>query len=142
MYTLGRVFLQETYVTADYNTHTFNVSQAIFYQNANLQIIAIPSNMPVSVSGGGSNSTGFGNGSGNRGRSGSGSGSSGGLSGGAIAGIVIGVVVVLVIAGGLFFCWSRRMWCLVGRGEKPPSTPIHEIGSGKRLDSNASAYSA
>jgi uncharacterized membrane protein YgcG len=142
MYTLGRVFLQETYVTADYNTRTFNVSQAIFDQNANPQIVAIPSNMPVPISGGGSNSTGSGNGSGNGGRSGSGSGSSGGLPGGAIAGIVIGVVVVLVIVGGLFFCWSRRMWCFVGRGEKPPSTPIHEIDSGKRLDPNASAYSA
>lgn len=138
MYTLGRAFLQEVYVTADYNTRTFNVSQAVFDQNANSQIVAIPSNMPVPVSGGGSNGTGSGNGGG----SGSGSGSSGGLSGGAIAGIVIGVVVVLVIIGGLFFCCSRRMWCFAGRGEKRPSTPIHEIDSGKQLDPNASAYSA
>lgn len=142
MYTLGRAFLQETYVTADYNTRTFNVSQTIFDQNANSQIIAIPSNMPVPTSGGGSNSTGSGNGSGNGGGSGSGSGSSGGLSGGAIAGIVIGVVVVLIIVGGLLFCCSRRMWCFAGRVEKRPSTPIHEIDSGKRLDPNASAYSA
>ncbi len=142
MYTLGRAFLQETYVTADYNTRTFNVSQAIFDQNANSQIIAIPSDMPVPVSGGGSNGTGSGNGSGNGRGSGSGSGSSGGLSGGAIAGIVIGIVVVLVIIGGLFFCCSRRMWCFAGRGEKRPSTPIHEIDSGKRLDPNASAYTA
>jgi hypothetical protein len=42
MYTLSRAFLQETYVTADYNTRTFNVSQAIFGQNANSQIVAIP----------------------------------------------------------------------------------------------------
>jgi hypothetical protein len=140
MHTLGRAFLQEVYVTADYNTRTFNVSQAIFDQNANSQIIAIPSDMPVPVSGGGSNGTGTG--SGNGGGSGSGSGSSGGLSGGAIAGIVIGIVVVLVIIGGIFFCCYRRMWCFAGRSEKRPSTPIHEIDSGKRLDPNASAYSA
>jgi hypothetical protein len=138
MYTLGRTFLQEVYVTADYNTRTFNVSQAVFDQNANPQVIAIPSNMPVPVSGGGSNGTGSGGGT----SSGSGSGSSGGLSGGAIAGIVIGIVVLLVIIGGLFFCCSRRMWCFAGRGEQRPSTPIHEIDSGKRLDPNASAYSA
>jgi len=142
MYTLGRAFLQETYVTADYNTRTFNVSQAIFDQNSSAQIIAIPSNMPVPVSGGGSNGTGSGNGSGSGGGSGSGSGSSGGLSGSAIAGIVIGVVVVIVIIGGLLFCCSRRMWCFAGREDKRPSTPIYEIDSGKRLDPNASAYSA
>jgi len=140
MYTLGRTFLQEVYVTADYNTRTFNVSQAVFDQNANSQIVAIPSNIPVPTSGGGSNGTGSGNGGGNG--SGSGSRSSGGLSGGAIAGMVTGILIVLVIIGGLFFCCFRRMWCFAGRGEKRPSTPIYEIDSGKRLDPNASAYSA
>ena len=51
MYTLSRAFLQETYITADYNTRTSNVSQAICGQNANSQIVAIPSDMPVPVSG-------------------------------------------------------------------------------------------
>lgn len=142
MYTLGRAFLQEAYVTVDYSTGTFNVSQAVFDQNTVSQIVAIPSDMPIPVSGGG-NSTGSGNGS--SGGSGSASGSSGGLSGSAIAGIVIGIVVLLVIFSGIFFCCYHGKLCFAGRhgkAEKRPSNQVYEIDSGKRVDPKASAYSA
>jgi Eukaryotic aspartyl protease len=142
MYTLGRAFLQEAYVTADYNTRTFNVSQCIFDPNSKgAQVIAIPSDMPVPISGGNSSGNGA---AGGGGGGGSGHAGSKELSGGAIAGIVIGSVILLIIIGGIFFCCYSGMWCFGGRRkeEKRAPTPIHEIDSGKRIDPNASAYTA
>lgn len=150
MYTLGRAFLQEAYVTADYHTRTFNVSQAIFDVNAKSRVVAIPSDMPVPVSGANQGQTTGGGTVGGGGGNGTAVAPSdpkgkGGLSGGAIAGIVIGVVVVLVIIGGIFFCCFRGIWCFGKRREpeeKGPIEPVHEIDSGKRIDPNASAYTA
>lgn len=142
MYTLGRAFLQETYVTVNYHTRTFNVSQAIFDQNSKAQIIAIPSDAPVPTSGG--NGTANGGGGGGT----SSPGGSKGLSGGAIAGIVVGSVILLLLIGGIFFCCTRGIWCFSSRrrpsspSEKPPTTPTFEIDSGKRIDPNTSAYTA
>jgi hypothetical protein len=138
MYTLGRAFLQEAYVTADYNTRTFNVSQCVFDPNAKPEILAIPSDMPTPVSGGPSGTGGGGSGVGN------GANTGGRLSGGAIAGIVVGAVVVLVLIGIIFICCFRGIWCFGSHHEeeKRPSTPVHEIDSGKRIDPNASAYTA
>lgn len=42
-YTLGRLFLQEAYLTVDYERSTFYLSQTSFTQNASQHIIAIPS---------------------------------------------------------------------------------------------------
>ena len=127
LYTLGRTFLQEAYVTADYNSRTFNVSQCIFNDTASAHVVAIPSNLPNSTSGG--NSTG----------SGTGSGSHKKLGGGAIAGIVIGALAAILLGIALiFFCIRRRR-----RKPARPSTPVAEIDTGKRVEGGpSSAYSA
>lgn len=137
-YTLGRTFLQETYVTTHYNSRTFNVSQCIFDDTASAHVVALPSHLPTSTSNSSSNPG-----------SGTGSGSGGGkkLAGGAIAGIVIGALVAILLAV-LLFCLFRR------RGQnKQTSHPAEEevkahaaaieIDSGKRVDpQTTSAYIA
>jgi hypothetical protein len=83
-YTLGRAFMQEAYIVADYGRGNFSVHQALFPPTtAQKQIM--PITMPGLVLNGSThNST-----------------SSKSLSGGSIAGIVVAVVVALVI-----FCFS------------------------------------
>jgi hypothetical protein len=136
-YTIGRMFLQEAYVTADYNSRTFNVSQATFNEDASAQVLAIPSKLPTyPTSSSSPNSTASG---------GSGSSSSGhhhhSLGGGAIAGIVVGTIVFLFVLALIPFLLlrSRRRGLLAK--EKRSSSPVHEIDTGKRIDPKASAYS-
>ncbi|KAK4541286.1 hypothetical protein LTR36_008202 [Oleoguttula mirabilis] len=86
-YTLGRVFLQEAYVVADYDRQIFSVSQALFPSTSvpqQLVAICAPGHDAACRTGG-----------------------SGGLSTGAIVGIVICVVVLLclTVAG---MVWKRR----------------------------------
>ena len=129
-YTLGRTFLQEAYVTADYNTRTFNVSQCIFDDTASAQVIAIPSAEPTGTST--SNSTGPGSGSKPAANHSS-------LPGGAIAGIVIGAIAILLIIGGILFCCLRGLLCFRARDSERPPTPVHEIDNGKRVEKGHSA---
>lgn len=86
-YTLGRTFLQEAYVIADYDRKNFSVSQALFPPasiSQNIEAIIAPGDQRNS------------------------SGSSSGLSAGAIAGIVVGVVVgVTICIAGLVWWWRR-----------------------------------
>lgn len=83
-YTVGRVFLQETYLTVDSERGIFNVSQARFSNpmpSADLVAISSPD---------AANST------------------TGRLSGGAIGGIVAGAVGALIILAAVVFWWVRR----------------------------------
>ncbi|KAL2444138.1 hypothetical protein ABEF95_015161 [Exophiala dermatitidis] len=108
-YTIGRAFLQETYLTVDYERNNFSVSQAVFTSDAvghvNLSAIVPPANSkwPVPESGGESG------------------GQYGGLSTGAKAGIGVGVAGgVLTIAVLLwFFCFRRKNAKEAGSTEKP-----------------------
>ena len=88
-YTLGRVFLQEAYVIADYERHNFTVAQALFPPSTdprNLVAIHAPgSEMSEEASKDG-----------------------GGVSKGAIAGIVVAAVVLLVLIIGLVVRFFRR----------------------------------
>ena len=85
-YTLGRVFLQEAYVTADYERHNFSISQAAFPSTSVAEqltpIYTVGYEPPAE---GGS-----------------------GLSGGAIVGIVVGAIVVLVLIVGVVLLMVRR----------------------------------
>ena len=94
-YTLGRVFLQEAYLSADYESKVFNVSACTWNQGAKEDIVPILSD-----------------GSGSRGGGGGGSGGSS-LSKGTIAGIVVGAVLgaLLIIALiAVFILRKRRKW--------------------------------
>jgi Eukaryotic aspartyl protease len=126
LYTLGRAFLQEAYVTTHYESRTFNVSQCIFDDTASPHVIALPPNLPTSATSSGSKG------------SGSGSGSHKKLGGGAIAGIVIGAVAGLLLLGALiFFCLRRRK-----REPEAPSTLPVEIDAGKRIEPPGSAQAS
>jgi hypothetical protein len=95
-YTLGRAFLQEAYVIADYDRRNFTIGQALFPSSEDIQPILLPG---VVVDG-----------------------PDPGLSTGAIAGIAIaGVVILVVVAATVWWCLKKRKH---SRGEKyaPAST--------------------
>ncbi|KAH0403909.1 acid protease, partial [Aureobasidium melanogenum] len=88
-YTLGRTFLQEAYVVADYERRNFTVAPCVWQQNAASEIRTIFS--PDSKF------------------SFDGNGKSSGISGGAIAGIVIGVIAVIaILAAALWFLRRKK----------------------------------
>ncbi|KAF2170245.1 hypothetical protein M409DRAFT_19847 [Zasmidium cellare ATCC 36951] len=95
-YTLGRTFLQEAYIAVDWESATFNVSQVLWQETQQQNLIPI---VPISEKGG--------SGSGYPGTNTAGDNdeSSSSLSGGAIAGIAVGAVagVVILALAALFF---------------------------------------
>ena len=89
-YTLGRTFMQEAYLTADYERMNFSVAQCTWTSNMTEHIISICSINATDCA-----STNHKTGG-------------GGLSGGAIAGIVVGTVVGLAIIGLLVWFFVLR----------------------------------
>ncbi|KAG9538148.1 acid protease, partial [Aureobasidium melanogenum] len=87
-YTLGRTFLQEAYVVADYERRNFTVAPCVWQQNAASEIRTIFS--PDSKF------------------SFDGNDKSSGISGGAIAGIVIGVIAVIAILAAALWYMRRK----------------------------------
>jgi hypothetical protein len=110
-YTLGRTFLQEAYVIADYERANFSVHQAIFKATMPAQSI-----VPI-LSPGLQNSTS------------NAQNSSSPLAPGAIAGISIGAVAILLLfAGALFYVLRRRTNARTGQ-------PLAELaGKGRSPD--------
>ncbi|KAK4216425.1 aspartic peptidase domain-containing protein [Rhypophila decipiens] len=125
-YTLGRVFLQEAYLSADYERKVFNVSACVWNQGAEQNIVTITSKDS------GSNG-------------GSGPSSSGSLSGGTIAGIVVGAVLgALLIIGliAIFILRKRRKWLKKGFTAAGPQTkPDVAVLSGPVFNSRAESRS-
>ncbi|KAK3382034.1 hypothetical protein B0T24DRAFT_519407 [Lasiosphaeria ovina] len=112
-YTLGRTFLQEAYLSADYERKTFNVSACIWDQGAKQTIITIPSTEFED-----SNPT-----------SAPPTSNSSGLSGGAIAGIVAASVIVgiLVFASVIVIILrKRRKWLSAGFAVMARDSPPDE----------------
>lgn len=94
-YTLGRAFLQEAYVIADYERHNFSVSQALFPStsvSANLVAIYPPGN---------DNGT-------NTNTNNTTTTKKGGLEAGAIAGIAIAIVATLALVAIAALLWSKK----------------------------------
>ncbi|KAG9944776.1 acid protease, partial [Aureobasidium melanogenum] len=103
-YTLGRTFMQEAYITVDYERAKFNVSQCVWPQNIGdaPEIITIepaPSSQNSGYSGASSGAVTSAT---------SGKSSKAGLSGGAIGGIVAGSVVGVLAVVGLAIWLIRR----------------------------------
>ncbi|KAH7014565.1 aspartic peptidase domain-containing protein, partial [Microdochium trichocladiopsis] len=96
-YTLGRTFLQEAYLSADYERKVFNVSACTWQEGAEENIVTIPSR---------EGNTGSSN---DDGGSSSGSSSDSGLSTGQIAGIAVGSVLAgLLVIALVVFCVFRQ----------------------------------
>ncbi|OBT45096.1 hypothetical protein VE00_05139 [Pseudogymnoascus sp. WSF 3629] len=101
-YTLGRTFLQEAYLTVDYERGNFSLSQCSWVEGAEENIVAIASK--DSAVGNSDTPTGA------TATAGSPESSKSGLSTGAIAGISVAAVVVVVALaiGGFFFLKRQR----------------------------------
>ncbi|CAK1366282.1 unnamed protein product [Cercospora beticola] len=93
-YILGRAFLQEAYIIADYDRRNFTVGQALFPSTQDIVPI-----LPPGLS--------F-------------DGSSPGLSTGAIVGFAIAVAAVLLLALGIFW-WRRKKWTRPGAQAYSPA---------------------
>ncbi|KAH8597541.1 aspartic peptidase domain-containing protein [Bisporella sp. PMI_857] len=100
-YTLGRAFLQETYLIADYERGNFSLSQCVFEAGSKSVVTAIKSiadeNAASQSSAAPSNTSSA---------EGSNKSKSAGISTGAIAGIAIAAVLALLIGGSLF--WAKK----------------------------------
>lgn len=103
--TLGRTFLQETYLVVDYERANFVVAQARYSDpmpSSDIKTILNTTHTPpsnVENAGGG-----------------------GMLAPGAIAGTVVGIVVAFIIAGILGFCWWRKRKTKKEAAQKPYET--------------------
>ena len=85
-YTLGRTFLQESYLTVDWERQNFSISQCLFSDNMQQNLVAIqsPSGSDTTKSGG----------------------SDTGRTVGIAVGVIVGVIVVLAVIGA--FLWRRH----------------------------------
>lgn len=107
-YTLGRAFLQEAYVIADYARHNFTIAQAKHPSTSVQQnLIAItPPGTATETTDGSSGS---------------------GLGAGAIAGIVLGVVLALIVLiGGWVWYRRRKRRAAKPSTESRPEEAVHE----------------
>ncbi|KAF2720902.1 acid protease [Polychaeton citri CBS 116435] len=106
-YTIGRTFLQEAYIVADYLRNNFSVAQANHEDTSGTNIVSIEKPTENNNT---SNGTTIGTPTPRD--------DSSGISGGAIAGIVIGVVAVIAILGLGFWFYRRK------QQQKHKHTPV------------------
>lgn len=139
-YTLGRTFLQEAYITVDYEVARFQLAQVVWDQTAEKHLVTIP---PANASQDdslwtsphwGKDSTSRASNSGN-GSSGSGSSSDSSLSTGAIAGIAVGAAAAVALIAGFIFFYLRRQ----KRKRAAAATATTEAGTGSRPNSSSAS---
>jgi hypothetical protein len=108
-YTLGRAFLQETYLIADYERGNFSLSQCVFESGSTSNIVTILSKADAAAATASSaSSSGASPASSSSSKS---STSTSSISGGAIGGIVIAAVLILAIIGFFLFAWrTKKCW--------------------------------
>ncbi|KAJ5461729.1 uncharacterized protein N7458_003281 [Penicillium daleae] len=121
-YTLGRVFLQEAYLSVDYERNTFNVSACSWNENSQQDIVTITSKDSGSTSCAGSACSSGTNSSGD----------SSPLSRGTVAGIAIAALVGVGILAAILFFFIRRQRQKTAYKATPPepdvsvlSGPVH-----------------
>ncbi|KAF7125408.1 hypothetical protein CNMCM5793_001586 [Aspergillus hiratsukae] len=113
-YTLGRTFLQEAYLSADYERGVFNVSACAWNEGAEQNIVTIiPKDSDSSSCSGSGCSSSAGS-----------SGDSSPLSRGAVAGIAIAALVGVVILAGVLFFFIRRQRQKAAYKATPPETSV------------------
>ena len=95
-HTLGRTFLQESYITVDYERLNFSVSSAVFHNNVPQQIIPILSINSTNSTGPGNNITKMPSPPTHK------------LGAGATAGIIIAAIAVCTLITGAFTFWFLR----------------------------------
>ena len=83
-YTLGRTFLQEAYLTVDWERQNFSISECLFTENMQQNLLPIQSPSDKTNSGG----------------------SSTGKTVGIAVGVVVGVLVIVAVIGAIF--WKKR----------------------------------
>ncbi|KUJ10112.1 uncharacterized protein LY89DRAFT_540757, partial [Mollisia scopiformis] len=93
-YTLGRTFLQEAYLTVDYEQGNFSVSQCLWSDAATTELTAIISSSYHTNSSSSPSSSDI--------------TSSNSVSTGVIVGIVVGIVVIIAVAILAFFLFKRK----------------------------------
>lgn len=128
-YTIGRAFLQETYLIVDYERNVFSISQALFpdsSQQPQLSVISRPANSLFP----GPNTS-----------------SSSGLSTGAKAGVAVAAVIVtvLIVLAIWFYCFKRKAQLSSEHDEKSQRTGLLSIFSrrwSRRSSSSANASAA
>lgn len=103
-YTLGRAFLQEAYIIADYERRNFSVSQALFPSTSvPQQIVAIRSPADPAAT-------------------------QNALSAGAIAGIVVGIIAVLLVAAAALWLIRKRRRAHVPVATEDPDKLGYDFG--------------
>ncbi|RSL72553.1 hypothetical protein CEP53_001055 [Fusarium sp. AF-6] len=123
-YTLGRTFLQEAYLTADYERHVFNVSQCTWDGGAEENLVTIFSKSSESNSNpdDGKNSDPSDDSSGDMAQN--------SLSTGAIVGIVIGVVAAIAAVVAVLIFRRRQQ-----RAKQPQKEETHTVADSPGFDS-------
>lgn len=114
-YTLGRMFLQETYLTVDYERNNFSLSQAVFseYALTNRQVIDIPSINGTSQSPSSSPHP------------------SQGLNTGGVIGLVVGCICILFIVLGTLaiLCVRKHRYTSYRNKNRKDATTLAELSS-------------
>ncbi|KXS94498.1 hypothetical protein AC578_4504 [Pseudocercospora eumusae] len=116
-YTLGRAFMQEAYISVDWESAVFNVSQVAWTENAEKQLVPItPRSQGTGAASGASGDDD----------------KSSGLMPGAIAGIAVGAVAVIALLGILLMFYFR----------KKKLAALQRIGSEKLSDDASTSAAA